>query len=187
MNLEIDRVLLLETYGHPTALTKGIVMQFHKDTSKFHSITRAFWHLEWVQNRTVSPKILRYKIQRVTTKATKLKGAALDRFKEEALTLPAPTEETNPNPISPDTLQISHPIPSSSVTQPTSSSSQPCPDSPPSPPNLIHLPGPPTPLHLNLLKSRPKIMTQLKKKNIQMYELSKTRKEILFWKRNWPN
>ena len=49
--MEIGRTQVLETYGHPTALTNGIVMQFYKDTSEFHSITRALWLLEMVQNR----------------------------------------------------------------------------------------------------------------------------------------
>ena len=77
--------------------------------------------------------------------ASKLRVAALDRFKKEAFTLLAPTDEINPNPTSPDTPQIPHPVPSSSVTQPTSSSAT---------------------------SSRPKMMTPIKRKNIQTYELS---------------
>ena len=119
-------------------------IRLHLQTESFPSITFAVWLLEWVQNRTVSPKILRSKIQGVTKKESKLRSAALDRFKEEAFTLPARTEEINPNPTSPDTPQIPDPVPSSSVTQPTLSSSQPCPDSPSQP---THPNSPPRPTH----------------------------------------
>ena len=82
----------------------------------------------------------------------KIKISPTCPLKEETFTLPEPTEEINPNPTSPDTPQISDPVPSSSVTQPPSSSSQPCPDSPPGPPTPIHLPCTPFPLHFILLK-----------------------------------
>ena len=125
--MKIDRVRLIESYRHPTAPTNGIV--------PFDYICCLAFRMSSKPN-SIPQNIEIY----------------IDRFKEETFTLPEPTEEINPNPTSPDTPQISDPVPSSSVRQPTLSSSQPCPDSPPGPPTPIHIPCLPVPLHFILLK-----------------------------------
>ena len=91
--MKIDRVRLIESYRHPTAPTNGIV--------PFDYICCLAFRMSSKPN-SIPQNIEIY----------------IDRFKEETFTLHEPTEEINPNPTSPDTPQISDPVPSSSVNQP---------------------------------------------------------------------
>ncbi|GFO32659.1 hypothetical protein PoB_005916400 [Plakobranchus ocellatus] len=98
----MERLALVEKYGEANLneLTNGVILDIYKDTNKVLISTTTKLVIWTDQSDNIMLPPLNTKISRIVQKASKLRGKALAKFKEEKFMFPSQTSAPyNPEPI----------------------------------------------------------------------------------------